>query len=59
VTYFQQRRIELMGERQRKPKYNSRAVMLGYLRSLEFRKTEESRRIAINRLERFWNAQGR
>lgn len=57
MTYFHERRMELLGERARKPKFNARNTMIQYARQVEQRKTQEGRETAVRRLERYWNAQ--
>lgn len=57
MTYFHERRMELLGERARKPKWNARTTMRALAIGVSQRKSEESRRSAMRRLERYWNAQ--
>jgi hypothetical protein len=59
MTYFEERWRELVGDRERKPRRDSRAVMVAFAAQVQHRKTEESQKSAVRRLERFWNAQGR
>ena len=54
MTYFEARKLEILGRRGRKPHRDSKAVLQAFEVSITKRERDASMRAAAHRLEKVW-----